>query len=654
MSNNEWISMLSQETPSDILVIQQNRVIFSSGQGPLTRHLKISATVSQVLTLFSERIMKGEQIHFIRFEKHRMIFLFPQNLKDDKLVAIVLIPIERSARQVIPAMSIVLRMLEEFLKGNIEDAQNRHLDCFYQILSSPENSLFVIPRSPEGILAALVILTAFAHDMRLGVQRIASNLHFIDPNNIPEIREIIQKSDTTRILSFTPLPEIEENDNILIFGLDSPRRQYFSAYSGEQVYDVIGRIFGDQSNAAKMRKFITNADAREIAQSISLLPKSEDDFIRKEILLSTVLQPGKDIIVTMSTPVMQKLRELASSPPVIEEAPMVEKAPVAKETPIVEETPILTPDLEGLAIKSQIEVSEGTPPWLQPSEVELDTTFELVAEPDAIPIEMQELIEEPRVIPIETQRVIAEPVETIPVEHIDSDALARLDEARKLGFEFQFDSIPLIFDTTPYMINMPETQSLPFKESNISIRLFPGGDNNFVIHIYTVLSRLSALKESLEDLSIRIGGETHIRKNHVSLVGPIEKQRITIRALLWLSIVEYFTQVEMKIQKLSEQFEIPKEGSILIVPPKREYIKEKIPTKFRSFIEETEIRNKFEQQELWTLGKTQNEILSHLMTPLKQGDGVVFVASDDNQEMEEIALFLLIISEIGGIGFSRW
>ncbi|MHA2245054.1 MAG: hypothetical protein ACXADY_08800 [Candidatus Hodarchaeales archaeon] len=648
MSKKEWISMLNHETSSDILVIHQNRIIFSSGQGPLARHLKISATVSQVLTLFSERIMNGEQIHFIRFEKHRMIFLFSQNLKDDKLVAIVLIPIERSPRQVIPAMSIVLRMLEEFLQGNIDDVQNRQLDCFYQILSSPEKSLFVVPRSPEGILAALVLLTAFAHDMRLGVQRIASNFHFINPNNVPEIRKIIQKSDTTRILSFIHLPGVEENENILLFGLDSPSRQYFSPYSGEQVYDVICRIFGDQSNAAKMRKFIANVDAREIAQSISLLPQSEDDFIRKEILLSTVLQPGKDIIVTMSTPVMQKLRELAPSPSVTEETPIVEKATVAKEDPII------TPDLESFAINSQKEVSEGTPHRLQPSEVELDTTFELVAEPDAIPIETQGLIEEPDAIPIEMQRVIAEPDETIPVEYFDSDVLARLDEARKLGFEYQFDSIPLILDTAPYMINISETQALPFKESNITIRLFPGGEQNFVIHIYTAFSRLSALRDSLEDLSIKIGGETHIRENHVSLVGPIERQQISIRALLWLSIVEYFTQVEMKLQKLSEQFEIPKDGSILIIPPKREYIKEKIPTKFSSFVEETKIRNNFEQQELWTLGKTQNEILSHLMTPLKQGDGVVFVTSDDNQEMEEIALFLLFISEICGIGFSRW
>lgn len=626
--------MLSQRTSSDILVIHQDRIIFSSGQGPLTRHSKISATVTQVLTLFSDRIMKGERIHFIRFEKHRMIFLFSQNIKDDKLVAIVLIPIEKSPRQVIPAMSVVLRMLEESVKGNIEDSQKNQLDCFYQILTSPENSLIIVPRSPEGILAALVILTAFAHDMQLGIQQIASKLLFMDPNNTSRLREIIRKSETTRILSFIPLPDIEDDKNILLVGLKTSPRKYFSAFPDEQIYDVISRIFGVQSNAAKMRKFIANDEAWEIAQSISLLPHSEDDFIRKEILLSTVLQPGKDIIVTLSTPVMQKLRKIASSTPVFKEVP------AADVTPIVEATSITTVDLESLPVEPKKTVHEEAQPKLQQPEVELNKIFELVADPDSVPEK--------------TQEMIPEPIDTIPVESVDSDVLVRLDETRRNGFEYRFDSIPLVFDTAPYVINIPETQSLSFQESTVTLRLFPPRERYFVIHFHTTPNRLSALRDSLEDLSIRIGGETHLRETHVSLVGPIERLYGTLRALLWLGIVEYLSQVKMKLQKLPEILEIPKEGSILIIPPKREYIREKIPIKFRSFIEETDIRNHFEQEDLWTLGKCQNEILSHLMTPLKQGDGVVFVASEDNQEMEEIALFLLYVSEICGIGFSRW
>jgi hypothetical protein len=664
MRKKELMSMPSQETSSDILVIHKNRIIFSSGQGPLTRHSKISATVTQVLTLFSERIMKGEEIHFIRFEKHRMIFLFSQNIKEDNLVAIVLIPIERSPRQVIPAMSIILRMLEEFLKGNIEDAQEQQLDCFYQILSSPEKTLFVVPRTADGILTALVILTAFTHDMQLGIQQITSNLHFVHPEKMEELQEVIQKSETRRILSFVPLPLVEENKNILFIGSDLPRKQYFSAHPGDRIYDTISRIFGSQSNANKMKNFISNEDARELARSISMLPRTEDDFIRKEILLSTVLQPGKDIIVTMSAPVMQKLRELTPLTPITKEVPateefitpkkipipekpivdaipIIKKPEVEKEIPTVKETPSLTTDLD-TQLEPTGEVTEVIQPELQQPIADTEASFKLVADPDAIPIE--------------TPGIVAESIESIttPALDIDSDVRIRLDEARERGFEYRFDSIPLILDTTPYMSDTPENINIPYDESAITLRLFQGEEKQLTIHLYTIHDRLSALRESLEDLSIRIGGEIHLKGNHVSLTVSKDKQELILRALLWSSIVEYLTQVRMGTLKLSDLFKIPKEGSILIIPPKRDYIKEKIPSKFINFIEESEIRSQFEQEELWTLGKSQNEILSYLMAPLKKGDGVVFVTSDTNQEMEEIALFLLYVSEVCGIGFSRW
>jgi hypothetical protein len=610
-----------QEASSDILVIHQNRIIFSSGEGPLTQHSKISAQVTQVLSLFSQRIMNGESIHFIRFENHRMIFLFSQTKNIEELVAIVLIPIERSAKQVIPAMSIILRMIEDFLQGNILDAQNRQLDCFYQIISEPRKSLFILPRTSQGVLAALVILTAFAHDIQFGIQQIVSNIQFIDPNNPLEIQKIIEQIKTTKIMSFIHLPDVEKLDNVLIFGLEAPLRQYFSALSGEEIYDVISRIFGERSNAAKMKFFVDNEEAKEIAHSIALLPHSEDDFIRKEILLPTVLQPGKDIVVTMSTPVMQKLRGLASS---------------AK----VEDTTKTDSELEKLALELQESDLEEKISVQPESKIEPSPIDDLSAEPDAIPQKILEPV--PKTVQIAPQIEISEKV------------VKSLIKARKSGLEYQFDSLPIIFDTAPFGIELPRNQKLPFDESKISISLFTGDEGQFLIRMYTYVDRLPAIKDSLEDLSVRIGGEIQVREDHILIEGPIEKQRMTIRALLWLSIVEYLTQVEMNIQKLSNRLKIPKEGSILIIPPKRDYVKEKIPSKFKSFIEETTLRRKYEQAAIWTLAKTQDEILSQIMEPLKHGDGVVFVASDENHEMEEIALFLLLISEICGIGFSRW
>ncbi|WP_455142501.1 hypothetical protein [Candidatus Hodarchaeum mangrovi] len=621
--------MSTPESTSDILVIHQNRIIFSSGYGPLTKHSKTAASVTQVINLFSEKIVDGEQIHFIRFENHRMIFLTSQLNQNDSLVGIVLIPLEKSAKQVIPAMGIILKLLEEFLAGNILDAQNKHLDCFYQILAAPYDSVFLIPRTPSGILGALVILTAFAHDLQFGIEQLTSNIHFVDPNNQTELRENVLKSERMKILSFTPLPSIEENDNILVLGQKSPLRQYFSAEPSEEVYDVIARLFGDQSNAAKMRNFITNADAYEIAQSIALLPRKEDVFIRNEILLNTVLQPGKDIVVTMSTQLMQKLRELSIS------------TPKRKED--------LIPDLSGLTVESHpskaAEVQLSSIPKVKPEIV-------ISAEPDSIPIIPDRLYPEPK---IKTEaEVKPTTIRPIPSQKVSTEVLARLDNARKSGLAYKFDGLPIILDTAPYAISITESQVLDYDGKNIEIRIFQGVDNHFAIHVCIPEDRLSAFKDTLEDLSVRIGGEIQLQHNHILIEGLIDKIQIALRALLWLSIVEYLTQTQLKRYDLSPRFKIPRDGSILIIPPYRDYVKEKIPSKFTKFIEEADMRKALEQEALWTLAKTQDTILSTILEPLKKGEGVVFVTSDSNKEMEEIALFLLLISEICGIGFSRW
>ncbi|MHA2111874.1 MAG: hypothetical protein ACW98W_10350, partial [Candidatus Hodarchaeales archaeon] len=126
--------------------------------------------------------------------------------------------------------------------------------------------------------------------------------------------------------------------------------------------------------------------------------------------------------------------------------------------------------------------------------------------------------------------------------------------------------------------------------------------------------------------------EKHER--YVSIEALMDRQHIALRGILWLSVVEYLTQVEMNIKTLSKRFNIPNEGSILIVPPKRDFIQAKIPSKFTTFINEKEIREANETEALWTLGKTLDMILALMMKPLSQGDGVAFIASDSNQEMD--------------------
>jgi hypothetical protein len=610
---------------NDILVIHQSggspRIIFSSGDGQLTQNSKISAQVTQVLDLFSQRIAEGEQVHFIRFSDHRMIFLFSE---DKSLVATVLIPIDRSARQIIPLMNIILHVLTEFLSGEILDAQNRQLDCFFQFFSAPREAHIVIPRTTEGILSALITLTAVAHDLQFGIHQVASNIVLVDPQDPRDLFAAVELAKTRRVISFTPLPNVTENPNVLFIGLKEQLRQYFSALSGETTYDAISRVFGEQSNAAKMRSFLMNDVAMEIAQSITELPRSEDEFVRTDILLTTVLHPGQDVIVTLSSPVMQKMRQLATtSPP--------------------EKPKVIIPDLEGLTVQPSETTPEQPRPTVPMEKTISDPPIELAAEPDAIPTE---------------SNVLATPTITprTPVISVDLDTstLDLLEKERFSGLAYEFKSIPVTLDTAPSKINLPKRPNLPFDKNQVVISTFPGDERYFSIHLYTAMDRLPNLKDSLEDLTVRVGGEAQLQDDYVLIEGPLEKQRETLRSLLWLGIVEHLTQVQLEVHPLPELFQIPKQGSILIIPPKRDFVKEKIPSKFKTFVREVDLRRQFEQEALWSLASTQDEILWRLLQPLKKGEGVVFVCRDDNQEMEEIALFLLYVSEICGIGFSRW
>jgi hypothetical protein len=319
----------------------------------------------------------------------------------------------------------------------------------------------------------------------------------------------------------------------------------------------------------------------------------------------------------MSAPVMHKLRGL-SPRMVVEEKSELEKL-VVKPTELEVETPISSPP----------PVDTISPP----------PSIDLAAEPDALP-SSQPLGE------------VAQP--SIMTESISPDISDRLNRLRDEGLLYRFEDIPIVLDLAPLAMSLSPRTPVPVNEFDITISVFQGEENFFIIHFYTHIARLNSIKDSLEDIASRSNGQVIMHDNYLSFKAPTDYQQIALRGILWLSVVEYLTQVEMNIKTLSTRFNMPRDGSILVIPPKRVYVKEKIPSKFTTFVYEADTREKYETEELWTFGKTLDIIMSRILETLSRGDGVAFVSAESNQEMEEIALFLLLVSEICGIGFSRW
>lgn len=299
--------------PSDILIVNHDKVIFSSGVGRLTKQPQISATVANVLTLFSQRLLGNEPLRFIRFDNHKMIFLASQNPKFPSLVAIVLIPLEVSVRRVIPCMRIVLGLMEEFLEGKIEDVSFEQLDCFNRIINFPSQALFLLPKTAEGIRSALVLLTGYAHDFQVSIERVTSRMFFVVEQDFLSIEDIIEKVENLGVLSFLPLPDHlkSPSNKFCEIGNKSARRQFFSALPTENPFQTLARVFGSYSYAFKMKSFIDNEETLEITQSIAFLDKKYDVFVRNEILLSTIMKPGRDVVATLSSHLLQKMKEIA-------------------------------------------------------------------------------------------------------------------------------------------------------------------------------------------------------------------------------------------------------------------------------------------------------------------------------------------------------
>ena len=304
--------MRFKDPPSDILIVNKDKVLFKSGVGKLTRRPKISVTLVNFLTLFSREIMKGEQHRFIRFDNHRMIFLPSQKPEFPGLTAVVLTPIDISPNSVIPAMKMVLNLVEEFLEGSIKDTNISHLDCFNRVMNFPSQSLFLLPKTTEGIRSALVLLAGFAYDIETDIERIPARMVFVNEHDYLSIEKIID-IDNLGVLSFFPLPSYLMNppNKFCEIGGKSPLRTFFSALPEEKPFQTLGRIFGPNTYAHKVSKLIDTDDAVEIAESVAKLDKIYDVYVRNNIIFSTIMNPGQDILATLSRHLLTKMNEIA-------------------------------------------------------------------------------------------------------------------------------------------------------------------------------------------------------------------------------------------------------------------------------------------------------------------------------------------------------
>ncbi len=658
----------------ELLVINPDNasVVFSSGTGRLTRNSKIAATVVQVLTLFSKKVVQSPLL-FLRFENSRMIFISSM-----AHIAVSIVPKDINPRQVVPVMRIVLRILEQNMqKGSIEKVYHP-LDALYRAMTAPEHSLIVLPRNGDGILSMVTTLATFAHDLKLGITDVIDKMVIVDTPE--EIHSYLEKKPSQVILSFMHLGEEAKKFNIPICEITQLNADIFGLPQNIPAYGILPELFRQIGHkyAYETYKIVANADVIEAASTLAEISKATGIDLIKQATVESVLRTGQDILLTLSTPVINYFRNLEGKKTEIAETPKTTEV-----TPEVGElsnitTPTTTPPK-----------TETLPPTSAPKPEKMETSMEIPSLSELEELTHQETIE-PSIpstkpatstttsttSPIKTTAETTQPPSATTAEMTDSTSVpqtikpisvttaevkpeeeATLEASRKKGTMYQMNTFPVIIDFSPNVvdIDIPPNYHLNEAEEATILRILSPKNGRVHFYIQTATTKLDEIKDYLETFLEKVNGQVEATHNTV-LEGsiPVTTFSQAVNGLIYGTILSYLLEVLYGIKKRSDTLMIPNEGALMLIPPNKKFERKMFPRKIKEVILEEDFLKSHKADELWEIPKVIDELFKKILTPLKKGNGAAFQPRSDSNEVELLTLIFMQISFITGISYSRW
>ena len=125
--------------------------------------------------------------------------------------------------------------------------------------------------------------------------------------------------------------------------------------------------------------------------------------------------------------------------------------------------------------------------------------------------------------------------------------------------------------------------------------------------------------------------------------------------MIWSLFIEYTSLVHAQLRPRTVLLEISNQGSICIIDNLTPERRKQLPSQITEILEEDKFIKNFEKDnEPVSIALSMDNIIKGLSNPLKKGDGVGFVLRDGSNELPLIMQFILNLSEISGIGWSRW
>ena len=601
--------------PIEVIITDpQGRVIFGAGQGALSRNQKISGTLTLTLSLFASKVVK-EQLQFVRFANHRMIFVALDSAPD--LYAVSLVEKAVKPAQFVPMTTVFLDLVGRlYATGRLDEETRGQLQALYEFISIPTDGLLVAPPTSVGFYSAVVFAVGLIYDLGFyDAQKVIASIKFTQQQELPTL---IDDHSPHGVLScFTP----EDTPSISGVGyfVTTTALDYILRTIGADgtPWEILARLFGQDSNAMSVARALSVDRAREIGtaidhiavsgRTIDELADDEDDLLL-EALRNCVLSP-EDAIEILENIFGSKLEEI------------IKLASLEKE------------------------IEPGIPPKVTPPEI-----F-----PEELPPEI--ITDTPEVSEPSPPEVILPEEEVTPSPVARPKPIAELIEVEECTYELECCPVEVAY-IKGVSFNQAKPVSLDRRLSGIIIRIFEKSEEEFDLEIALHPDRSRDIAPVIEDIMSRFGGQP-LTSHPNDLVFSVASKKVSnvIRGLTWTAITEFLRQMQMKLLPPSEALLFLNEGSIMLIPPKRRFDPKQLPSQILKIVREQEI----EEQQAKKLtdrvlidGATIDQTLMELVVPLKQGGGVAFVPRDTNEEIPEIMLWLLTISEISGVGFSRW
>jgi hypothetical protein len=636
-------------------------IIFTVGEGILTKSKKIVASLTQALILFSDKVV-NQEISFIRFQNHRMVFIHEHGLYGVKIV-----PKDQLTKNFLPSIKIMLNIQNQMKKldSTVSSQAEEKLNIFYRLLKNPELNLYVFPESIEGYLSLLIVMATLNYDLSINLESIKNNFVILKMDSVSKLPQYVNETHKGIISFGLNLQESLSNANIPdVLEIDNKTSLFNTIFpNNKSNYKLISLIIGTESSSHIISQIIDREQSiNEVALSLVKLPETT---MAVEIATEAISNFSKEqrLAKPLYRIIIKRLKDLEGQIDLNLQSEKVSKDSLipneVKTSSFFTDTKSTTNDnktqeiqkLDFTSISSTSEIipqSNSTPdsiaPAVTPSEASSFTSSDLTALANEFTSKLEDLTKsEPDESKINKKLIIDPNKEILDSKSLDTDISSmKLDKNHIFMEHFK-----IYFDFSSFRLGINPEQ-ITFRPSIQIVRI-----NNDMTRFIVRISPLKHqwFQEICENLKKQINIEFRGENGDFDISTSNEHMFDVFRVSIWSSIIIITYAIQKGEIDLPEIFNITNDSNLCLILDLTPERKKQLPSQIEEIIEE---EKQLHGTGVEDLVKSIDSTILAISNAMKKHKGVGFVLRKNTKELPLILEFILTLSEMCGIGWSRW